>query len=185
MQAVILSERALADTDDLFAAAVAHVARKLGRVKPLDPETLAGGRAGTIRALDEWAGSEIDWRAELGRFYEDHIPVHLRPNPALNAVLRGLQASGVRLACWSPGPEEGIRIVIHHLGLARRVEAVGVGESADVAARLAHDLSAPPDQTVVVSGDPAQLASAAERGFRTATPAELDGLVSGNATVTG
>ena len=36
MQAVILSERALADTDDLFDAAVAHVVRKLGRVKPLD-----------------------------------------------------------------------------------------------------------------------------------------------------
>jgi phosphoglycolate phosphatase-like HAD superfamily hydrolase len=184
MQAVIISERALADTDDLFAAAVAHIARKLGRVKPLDPETLTGDRAQTIRALDEWAGSEIDWRAELARFYEDHIPVHLRPNPALNAALRGLQASGVRLACWSPGPEEGIGIVIHHLGLGRRLEAVGVGESADVAARLAGDLAASPDQAVVVSGDPAQLAAASARGLRTATPAELDGLVSGASVVT-
>ena len=59
MQAVILSERALADTDDLFAAAVAHVVRKLGRVKPLDPDTLPPARALTITALDLWAGSDV------------------------------------------------------------------------------------------------------------------------------
>jgi hypothetical protein len=88
MQAVILSERALGDTDGLFTAAVAHIARKLGRVKPLDADALPADRAGQLHALDQWAGSDIDWRGELIRFYEDHIPLHLRPNPGLNAALR-------------------------------------------------------------------------------------------------
>ena len=100
--------------------------------------------------------------------------MHLRPNPALNAALRGLQASGVRLACWSPGPEEGTgsssTTSASAAGRGRRR-----GRSADVAVRLARDLAASPDQAVVVSSDAAQLAAAAERGLRTATQAELDG----------
>ncbi len=175
MQAVILSERALGDTDGLFTAAVAHIARKLGRVKPLDAEALPADRAGTLRALDEWAGSDIDWRGELIRFYEDHIPLHLRPSPGLNAALRTLQARGVRIGCWSAGPEEAARIVVHHLGLARRVEAIAAG-GGEAAARLASDLGAAPAETVVVTRDAGELAVAAELGLATAAPDELAGL---------
>jgi phosphoglycolate phosphatase-like HAD superfamily hydrolase len=175
MQAVILSERALGDTDGLFAAAVAHIARKLGRVKPLDAEALPADRAGLLRALDAWAGSDIDWRGELIRFYEDHIPLHLRPNPGLNAALRALQARGVRIACWSPGPEEAARIIVHHLGLARRVEAVAAG-GGEAAQRLVADLGAAPAETVVVSRDEGELAAAAELGLATAAPDDLGAL---------
>ena len=169
MQAVILSERALGDTDGLFMAAVGHIARKLGRVKPLDAEALPADRAGQLRALDAWAGSDIDWRGELIRFYEDHIPLHLRPNPSLNAALRTLQARGVRIACWSAGPEEAARIVVHHLGLARRVEALAAG------------LGAAPAETVGVTRDAGELAVAAELGLATAAPDELAGLAAGAA----
>ena len=180
MQAVILSERALGDTDGLFMAAVGHIARKLGRVKPLDAEALPADRAGQLRALDAWAGSDIDWRGELIRFYEDHIPLHLRPNPSLNAALRTLQARGVRIACWSAGPEEAARIVVHHLGLARRVEALAAGGS-EAAAGLAADLGAVPAETVVVTRDAGELAVAAELGLATAAPDELAGLAAGAA----
>ncbi|HEX5248155.1 MAG TPA: hypothetical protein VFW14_00685 [Gaiellales bacterium] len=175
MQAVILSERALGDTDGLFAAAVAHIARKLGRVKPLDADALPADRAGKLRALDRWAGSDIDWRGELIRFYEDHIPLHLRPNPGLNAALRVLQARGVRIGCWSAGPEEAGRIVVHHLGLSRRVEAIAAG-GGDAAAQLAAELGAPPAETVVVTLDEDELVVAAGLGLATATPDELGGL---------
>src|SRR6185312_16053396 len=111
MQAVILSERTLGDTDGLFAAGVAHIARKLGRVKPLDADALPPDRAGTLRAL---------------------------------------QARGVRIGCWSAGPEEAARIVVHHLGLSRRVEAIAAG-GGDAAAQLAADLGAPAAETVVVT----------------------------------
>lgn len=175
MQAVILSERALGDTDGLFMAAVAHIARKLGRVKPLDADALPADRAGKLGALDEWAGSDIDWRGELIRFYEDHIPLHLRPNPGLNAALRALQARGVRIGCWSVGPEEAARIVVHHLGLARRVEEIAAG-GREAAARLAADLGATPAETVVVTRDEEELAVAAQLGLATAAPDGLTAL---------
>ena len=180
MQAVILSERALGDTDGLFTAAVGHIARKLGRVKPLDADALPAERARKLRALDEWAGSDIDWRGELIRFYEDHIPLHLRPSPGLNAALRALQARGVRIGCWSAGPEEAARIVVHHLGLSRRVEAIAAG-GGDAAGRLVADLGAPPAETVLVTRDEDELAVAAGLGLATAAPDELGGLAAATA----
>lgn len=169
MQAVILSERALADTNDLFDAAVGHVVRKLGRVKPLDAESLPDARALRVTALDLWAGADVgNWRGELARYYEDHIPLRLRPDAALNAALRRLQGAGVRLACWSPGPEEAVPIVIHHLGLGRRIERIGVGVTAEVACRLADELGTPRDQTLVVAEDASALAGAVEHGFAAA-----------------
>jgi phosphoglycolate phosphatase-like HAD superfamily hydrolase len=180
MQAVILSERALGDTDGLFTAAVAHIARKLGRVKPLDADSLPADRPGKLRALDEWAGADIDWRGELIRFYEDHIPLHLRPNPGLNAALRALQARGVRIGCWSDGPEEAARIVVHHLGLARRVEAIAAG-GREAAARLVADLGAAPAEAVVVTRDGRELAAAAALGLGTAGPDELAALAADTA----
>jgi phosphoglycolate phosphatase-like HAD superfamily hydrolase len=168
MQAVILTERVLADTDELFAAALAHIVRKLGRVKPLDPGTLPQARAQTLTALDAWAGSEIDWRLELARYYEDHIPLHLRPDPALNAALRRLQTARIALACWSVGPAETARIVVHHLGLGRRIGRIGVGGSADVALQLAGELQASADQALVVGDAAGALAGAVKSGMSAA-----------------
>jgi phosphoglycolate phosphatase-like HAD superfamily hydrolase len=165
MNAVILSERALADTDELFAAAVAHVVRKLGRVKPLDPATLPQIRARMLPALELWAGSDVDtWQLELARFYEDNIPLHLRPDAALNAALRRLQTAGIRLACWSAGPDEAARIVVHHLGLGRRIDRIGVGESAAVAVQLADELAPSRDRALLVADDAEALAYAVEQG---------------------
>jgi phosphoglycolate phosphatase-like HAD superfamily hydrolase len=169
---VILTERALADTDELFAGAVAHIARRLGRVKPIDPATLPQGRSQVIAALDAWAGSEAEtWRNELARFYEDHIPVHLRPDPALNAALRRLQAGGVRLACWSPGPEQAAGIVVHHLGLGRRIDRIGIGGSAGTAVSLADALAAARDRALVVGEDAEALSQVAAAGVGAALAA--------------
>src|SRR6478736_797225 len=48
MRAVLLAETALADTDRLFADGVAHLARKLGRVKPLDAAAVPHARASAL-----------------------------------------------------------------------------------------------------------------------------------------
>lgn len=176
MQVVILSERALADADGLFAAAVEHIVRKLGRAKPLDPAALPPGRAETVAALDAWAGDDVDWRGELVRYYEDHIPLHLRPSATVNAALRRLGDHGARIGFWSPGPAEAAAIVVHHVGLGRRVEAIRVGASAELAEQLAAELGAAPADALVVSADPGELAAASGRGLRCARPEELAGL---------
>jgi phosphoglycolate phosphatase-like HAD superfamily hydrolase len=132
--AAVLWEPELAPTGTLFAEAVDHVARKLGRAKPFPSAPLPADRAAAVAALDAWAGSDVDWRGEMRRYYEEHIPVHVRPAAAVNATLRRLHASGVRLVWATPGPGEATDVLLHHLGLARLVDEVRVAPSAAAAA---------------------------------------------------
>jgi len=132
--AAVLWEPELAPSGALFAEAVDHVARKLGRAKPFPSAPLPADRAAAVAALDAWAGSDVDWRGEMRRYYEEHIPVHVRPAAAVNATLRRLHAAGVRLVWATPGPSEATDVLLHHLGVARLVDEVRVAPSAAAAA---------------------------------------------------
>src|SRR4051812_35496473 len=122
--AVIFADDALAPAGRLWSDAVDHLARKLGRVVPLDPAAVPGRRADAVAYLDEWAGQEAgNWRTEVERFVEGHVPVYVRPDPELNAVIRQLAAAGPRLAVWSPGPDEALHGLVHFLGVERRLQA--------------------------------------------------------------
>lgn len=125
----MLWEPELAPTGALFEAAVEHVVRKLGRAKPFPGSPLPDDRAAAVAALDDWAAGDVDWRGELRRYYEEHIPVHVRPAAAVNSTLRRLHASGVRLVWVTPGPAEATGILLHHLGVARLVDEVVVAPS--------------------------------------------------------
>jgi phosphoglycolate phosphatase-like HAD superfamily hydrolase len=133
-RAAVLWEPALAPTGELFPAAIEHVGRKLGRAKPLPAEPLPDDRAAAVAALDAWAGSDVDWRGELRRYYEEHIPVRVRPGAAVNATLRRLHTSRVRLVWASPGPAEATEVLLHHLGVARLIDDVVIASSASGAA---------------------------------------------------
>jgi phosphoglycolate phosphatase-like HAD superfamily hydrolase len=133
-RAAVLWEPGLAPTGALFAEAVDHVARKLGRAKPFPSAPLPNDRTAAVAALDAWAGSDVDWRGEVRRYYEEHIPVHVRPAAAVNATLRRLHAAGVRLVWATPGPAETTDVLLHHLGVTRLVDEVLVAPSAAEAA---------------------------------------------------
>lgn len=126
----MLWEPKLAPTGALFNEAVEHVARKLGRAKPFPSAPLPDDRSAAVAALDDWAGSDVDWRGELRRYYEEHIPVHVRPAAAVNATLRRLHTAGVRLVWATPGPAEATDVLLHHLGVARLIDEVVVAPSA-------------------------------------------------------
>ena len=130
----MLWEPKLAPTGALFDEAVEHVARKLGRAKPFPSAPLPDDRSVAVAALDDWAGSDVDWRGELRRYYEEHIPVHVRPAAAVNATLRRLHTAGVRLVWATPGPAEATDVLLHHLGVARLIDEVVVAPSAAAAA---------------------------------------------------
>ena len=169
MNAVILAEDALAPGDRLWSDAVAHLARKLGRVTPLDPATISADRCQALAQLDSWAGSDAStWQVELARFYEEHIPVYMRPDPVLNAVVRQLLGAGVRVAAWSPGPPQVGEIVTHFLGLSRRLELERVDPSHLGPVRLIEELGVAPDDALVVSSSPHVLAEAKHAGAGTA-----------------
>ena len=133
----VLWEPELAPTDLLFRAAVEHVTRKLGRAQPVDLGSLPRDRADLIAALDAWADGSVDWRGELRRYYEEHIPVHVRPNATVNASLRRLRVAGTRLVWAAPGPAEATEVLLHRLGAARLVDAVEIGPSAAAVAAVA------------------------------------------------
>lgn len=169
MDAVIFAEDALAPGDRLWRDAVEHLARKLGRVTPLDPATVSDDRCVALPQLEAWAGDDVSsWRLELARFYEEHIPVYVRPDPALNGAVRQMSATGVRIAAWSPGPAEVGAIVSHFLGLSRRFELERVEASHAGPVNLIAELGLEPQAALVVSASPHVIAEAKHAGAATA-----------------
>ena len=183
MRAVLLSEDALADTAGLFRDAVEHLAGKLGRVKPLDAASIPESRPQALEALAAWAGDEVTtWPAELARFYEEHIPLYLRPDQELNATLRALRASGTRLGAWSAGPEAAFAVILHQLGLARWMDAVRIGSSPRMPLELAAELGVEAVAVVAVTSDVAAASAAADAGMHVERSArQLGRLLDANA----
>jgi phosphoglycolate phosphatase-like HAD superfamily hydrolase len=75
--------------------------------------------------LDERLG---DWRPLLERFAADRGPLHFRPRAETSALLRRLQAAGVRIGVFTDAPRELAEVALAHVGAARRVVAVGTLE---------------------------------------------------------
>jgi len=110
----------LADTRPLWRDWLEDAARR-ARVELDVPED----RAAAALLLDERLG---DWRPLLERFAADRGPVHFRPRADTAALLRRLQADGVRIGVFTDAPRELAAIALAHVGAARRVEAVGTLE---------------------------------------------------------
>ena len=72
--------------------------------------------------MDERLG---DWRPLLQRFADDRAPVYFRPRAETSAMLRRLQATGVRIGVFTDAPRELADVALAHVGAARRVETVG------------------------------------------------------------
>ncbi len=121
----LIAERAIATgADELWSAAVEHLARRFDAIRPLS-RTAVSDRAAALPALEAWAGDSIaNWRIELARFYGDHTRVHLRRDPAVSAILTVLRARGDELIGVGEGPREGSEAVFSFLGLTRRLDRV-------------------------------------------------------------
>ena len=132
----------LGDTRPLWDAWLEEAARRFRSIAQLEPARLPRDRGEAARELDRWAEAGIgDWRAHLGRFAEDHAPLHLRPDAEVGAALRRLADAGVQIGAFSDAPEPLARVALAHLGAARRVVAVetGAGALGRLLARLAPD----------------------------------------------
>ncbi len=79
-------------------------------------------RAAAAVLLDERLG---DWRPLLDRFAADRAPVYFRPHADTAAVLRRLQAAGVRVGVFTDAPRGLAELALAHVGAARRVATVG------------------------------------------------------------
>jgi hypothetical protein len=133
---VVAADAAFGDADAVFAEGVAHLSRKFAAIRPLDASSVPRERAAGIAVLDTWDASGT-WRTELVRFYEAHAPVLLRPDPALNALLRQARRRGVTLTVTSPIPRAAAELYLAHLGVLRSVERVAGEEDGAPAAGIA------------------------------------------------
>jgi phosphoglycolate phosphatase-like HAD superfamily hydrolase len=97
----------------------------------VDLGAVPADRAAAVPVLDGLLG---DWRPLLERFAADRAPIHFRPRGDTGAVLRGLQAAGVRIGVFTDAPRELADLALAHVGALRRVETVGSLE--DVLAAL-------------------------------------------------
>jgi hypothetical protein len=142
----VFSEDALAPgSESLWAAGVAHLARRFAAIRPLDVDALPADRGAAAKALDEWAADGAGgWRRELARFYEDHARVHLRRDPATGTRLRQLRAGGTALAAYGQGPREASAAVLAFLGLDRRLDAVCLEPEGDGFAAACAELGLEP-----------------------------------------
>jgi len=119
----------LADTRPLWEDWLEDVARRTH--VPLDvPED----RIAAAGILDERLG---DWRPLLERFAADRGPVYFRPRAETSALLRRLQASGVRIGVFTEAPRELAEVALAHVGAARRIAVCGTLE--DVLRELGDD----------------------------------------------
>jgi phosphoglycolate phosphatase-like HAD superfamily hydrolase len=122
----------LGDTRPLWEAWLEDAARRFRSIAELDPASLPRDRREAAAELDRWASKGVgDWRAALARFAEDHAPVYLRPDSAVSAALRRLDAAGVRIGVFTDAPEELARVALAHLGAARRIHSLGRQPAAD------------------------------------------------------
>ncbi len=146
-------------TDELFAQTFGRRSREI-------IEILFGAGRGDaeIRRLD--GRKEELYRALI----RDHVPLM----PGVGAVLRGLSASGAKLAVGSSGPEQNVAIVVEALADACRFDAVVCGADVtrgkpdpQVFQIAAERLRLPPSACVVVEDAPVGLEAAHRAGMPT------------------
>jgi phosphoglycolate phosphatase-like HAD superfamily hydrolase len=122
---------ALGDTRPLWDDWLADAARVLG----VDPAALPQDRSAAAAELDQAEAG--NWRTLLRRYAEDRAPVYLRPDARVAEALRGLAASGARVAVFTDAPDELAALALSHLGAVRRVESVHAGAEAEARALAA------------------------------------------------
>ena len=131
MSVAIELDPVLGDTRPLWDGWLEQAARRYASIAELDPAALPHDRATAAEELDRWANRGIgDWRAALGRYAEEHAPLHLRPDPAVGAALRDLQRTGSAVGVFTDAPESLARVALAHLGAARRIDHLVTGPDA-------------------------------------------------------
>ena len=134
-------EHVLWEPDEAWDDALEHVAGRFARANPLDLEAIrsAGAFHEQVALLHAWASDAgVDLDRELGRWFDEHLAMHVRPAPTVTRAVRALAAQGtVHLAsALPPRPAESIA---RHAGCWRSIAELHaeLRDSAAVASMLA------------------------------------------------
>ena len=106
-------------------AAVEHLHRRFGRVAPLPEDVRGRLAAGTVDlaadldALGPWAPDDLDLDRELARFFDEHMPLYVRPDRPLLRDLAAVVAAGHELRFATLLGEAAATAALRHAGVLR------------------------------------------------------------------
>lgn len=120
---VIVVERDAWNPGREWREALDHLAGRFARVAPLDVDAVLGEEnfAAQIAALTAWSQTaDVDLDRELGRWFDEHLAMHLRPDPSKTRAVRALAAEQP-VHATSALPPRAAESILRHTGLWRSV----------------------------------------------------------------
>lgn len=109
-----------------WSLAVHDVARRFARVRMLDADHILalGSLVRQIDALHRWAGDDLDWTSDMTRYFNEHLSLHIKPDPSVTRSIRAVVSDHGKITVETALPESVAWSLLHHLGLARSVETI-------------------------------------------------------------
>ena len=124
--ALLFIEHVLWTPAGAWSSAVDHLAARFARSSPLDPAAVrdAGELHDQLVFLDEWAtAANVDLDRELGRYLDEHLSMHVRPDPATTRAVRALASTRPVHAVSALPPRAG-ESILRHAGCMRSIATV-------------------------------------------------------------
>jgi hypothetical protein len=124
--ALVFVEHVVWEPDDAWFEALEHLSTRFARATPLDVEAIRGHGPfhQQLDALAAWAsdaGCDLD--RELGRFLDEHLSMHVRPDPRTTRAVRAL-AVDAPVHAASALPPRAAESLLRHAGCWRSIARV-------------------------------------------------------------
>lgn len=111
-------------------AALAHLAKRFGRVQAFPDALLDDDRVVTadaigadVAVLQAWASDDIPWQRTLERWFDEHMPMYARHDREVARSMRQVDADTMVVA-WSALPVDAAKAALRHTGTLRHVDTL-------------------------------------------------------------
>jgi hypothetical protein len=120
---IVLVEHVAWEPGSEWREALEHVAGRFARVAPLDVDAVlaAGELPAQVEELHRWAGRvDADVDRELGRWFDENLAMHVRPDPKVTRAVRARAAAGPLHAASALGARSA-ESLLRHAGCWRSI----------------------------------------------------------------
>lgn len=153
--AFIFVEHVVWEPGEEWSEALESIAGRFARVLELDLDAVraAGPLQAQLAELERWAGdAKVDLDRELGRWFDEHLSMHVRPDPSRTRAVRSLAAERPVHAV-SALPPRAAESIARHAGCWRSIaELHAPVRSADQLAALVAEHA--PAQVIAAGSTP-------------------------------
>jgi hypothetical protein len=140
---LVFVEHVLWQPEPVWSAALDHVAARFARATPLDLDAIRAEPtfALQVAALTGWSQqASVDLDQQLGRWFDEHLSMYVRPTPAITRAVRSL-ATTCDIHFISALPARPAESIVRHAGCWRSAatlagDAHTVDDIAEIVGRL-------------------------------------------------